>query len=124
MIWKAVVSVLVVGLLLVRAAHAQPPQRAVEVIQTTHYQQMLNDFEMAGCLSGATLGGAAAYSWAGGPLFSLVLVANGCSLGSLLGPVGLWINDVFTGDNAFDRLMRDFWAQVEAANRASMMANR
>jgi|GEM_PF-5989835 len=86
-------------------------------LQMGNYNQLLNEYYAAGCLSGAVIGGALGYmilsgvptGFFGFPAYLFSFTLNGCAVGLMAGPVGLAVRDQVTGDNAVERYMDENW---------------
>lgn len=119
MVRTIIAVALVATLFLTPSASASPPPAdARPPVIAGDYMAIMDDFSWAGCIAGGIMGSAAAFVSAvsGWPMFWFT--ANGCSLGMLFGQFGgVWMHDMFTGDNAMDRFFDDMMKQIEQAGR-------
>ena len=98
-------------------AHAAWPPTNERNIQAVDYIDLLNNYYLFGCLTGAALGSGAGYQVIAGPssLFSAyaayftAFAVSGCGIGMMAGPVGLMVHDAVTGDNTIRRYVNDNW---------------
>lgn len=115
---KVFAVVALLALLAAAPAEAQPPVLGTAApVQAGDHKALFDDYGWVGCFTGATMLGTAGYTaFSSGGMMLVAWVVNGCQLGSLvLGPVGMMIRDFVTGDDAFDRYMKDAWKEVEAS---------
>ncbi len=86
-------------------------------VQAEPYEPLLDDYGWVGCATGAAMGGAAGYASLALSPWLLYWGMIGCSLGGMVGPLGLFLHDVVTGDTTFDRYFRDVLKDLEEAAR-------
>ena len=95
-----------------------PPADSKPPVVAGDYHALMDDFSWVGCITGGIVGSATGYAMAvsgAWPMFLFTM--NGCSLGMLFGPVGVWLRDMATGDNAMERFFKDTIEEMERAAR-------